>query len=168
VKYLSIDPATATGKKQAYASFEDRKIVSRGRCTLDEVQDLIKGHDVIFCEDQYIAFPKGGRSRIWRAKAQSIISLAHSVGQIERMAKFEDKEFYYVDPGTWQARVLGVRPGTKAHAREQAAVKIARMYIKTHLGKEESEKRMGVDIGCAVCIGICGIGEREYNKLKLR
>lgn len=167
MKYLSIDPATETGKKQAWASFEDRKIVGRGRCTLDELADLIRKHDVIFCEDQYIAFPKEGRkTREWRAKAQGVIGLAHAAGQIERMAKDQGKKFYYVDPGTWQYRVLGAGPGMKSKAREQAAVKKARMYIATYLGKEESEKRVGVDIGCAVCIGVCGIGQLEYRSLE--
>jgi len=168
MKYLSIDPATEKRKKQAWASFEDRTILSYGRCTLDELNHLIQAHDSVFCEDQYVAFPYGGKTREWRAKVQGVINLAHTAGQIERMAKTQGKQFQYVDPGTWQARILGAGPGVKAAAREETAVKMAKMYIKTYLGEKEAEKRIGVDIGCAICIGICGIGQIELDQLKER
>jgi hypothetical protein len=168
MKYLSIDPATEGGKKQAYASFIDRKIIDWGRCTLEELVLLIKVHDVVFCEDQYIAFPKDGkRTREWRAKVEGVIRLAQTTGQIERIAKIEGRDFHYIDPGTWQHRILEAGPGIKSKAREQAAIKKASLYIRSYHQEGDIEgKKFGVDIGCAICIGICGIGDVELEKFQ--
>lgn len=139
MKILAIDP----GKHHhSYSSWDGSRLVDWGKYSSEDLgfwSDLIKKHDKVYVEDQFI-------SRGKNVSVKSMFSLVRAAQELITLAKLYGKDWERISPKKWESKVL--------HASRRMLRPELKRLSKLIASEVAGEKIVDHDIADAICIGL--------------
>ena len=153
LKILAVDP----GKHHhAYSSWHGGVLVDYGKHLREDLEfwdELIKKHDKIYVEDQYLG-TKDGEPKV---SVRAMFQLVRAAHELITIAKLRGVEWEYINPKKWESKVL--------HASGRMTRGEIKHISRILASEIAGEKIVDHNIADAINMGL-GVVTKAYVSLK--